>query len=377
MASEGQDFFVFVGTFTAEFTSVRGTAMGAPAAGISVFRLDGHTGKLTELQVVGDLISPSFVARHPREPFLYAVERQSRTDESTGSLTTFTIDPATGGLTSAGRLPSGGQWPSHVAVHPSGKHAYVANIASGTVASFPISAGRPGAANLILDRGTGACHAVKAEDPRSGPRTHSVAVSPGGDYALVCDMGAHRAALYRVDPATGAICEVPASTLLLTEGSGPRHAEFHPTLPFVYVSHERACELGVLRIREGQLELVEIVSSLPEGADRDGTTASDVHVHPNGRFAYVSNRRHNTIAVFALDATTGQATPVDHQDSLGEIPRIFSITPDARHLLVANQASGRVVTFALDPESGRLLDTGHAVSTPTPVSIAYFPAAGR
>src|SRR3990170_849217 len=102
---------------------------------------------MTELQVVGDLISPSFVARHPHEPVLFAVERQSAADPSTGSLTTFRIDPETGTVTLEGRVPSGGRWPSHVVVHPSGNRAYVANIAGGSVASFPISAGRPAAAD--------------------------------------------------------------------------------------------------------------------------------------------------------------------------------------------------------------------------------------
>lgn len=376
MTSES-DFYVYVGTFTAEFTSVRGTAMGDPAEGVSVFRLNGRTGELVELQTVGDLISPSFVARHPRAPVLFAVERETAADPSTGSLTVFRIDPATGELTLDGRFSTCGRWPSHVVVHPSGNRVYIANIAGGSVASFPVSGGYPAAADLVLDRRTETERATLSDDPRSGPRTHSVAVSPGGDFALVCDMGAHRVALYAADPASGRLAEEPSATIELPYGSGPRHAEFHPALPVVYVSHEQASELSALRTANGRLELVEIVSSLPAGADPARSRASDVHVHPNGRFAYVSNRWHDTIAVFELDETTGRARPVHHHDSLGEIPRIFSITPDARHMLVANQASGSIVTFKLDPDTGRLVDIGKHVKTPTPVSIGYFPAGDR
>jgi 6-phosphogluconolactonase len=373
MTSATQDFYVYVGTFTAEFTYAGGGAMGEPAEGVSVFQLDGRTGEMTELQVVGDLISPSFVARHPHEPVLFAVERQLPADPSTGSLSTFRIDPGTGSLTLEGRQPSGGRWPSHVAVHPSGERVYVANIAAGSVASFPVSGGRPAAADVVLDRRTAAERANASDDPRSGPRTHSVALSPRGDLALVCDMGAHRVALYELDPASGRIAEEASSVLALPDGSGPRHAEFHPTMPVAYLSHEHASELGVVRVVDGRLELVEIVSSLPAAADPARSRASDVHVHPNGRFAYVSNRGHDTIAVFELDSTSGRARPVRHEDSRGEIPRIFSITPDARYVLVANQASGSIVTFGLDSDSGRLVETGRTVKTPTPVSIAYFP----
>jgi 6-phosphogluconolactonase len=373
MTSGTQDFAVYVGTFTAEFTYAGGGAMGEPAEGVSVFRLDGRTGEMTELQVVGDLISPSFVARHPHEPVLFAVERESSADPSTGSLTTFRIDPCSGALTLEGRVSSGGRWPSHVAVHPSGKRAYVANIAGGSVAAFPVSDGRPAEAEVVLDRRTEAERANASADPRSGPRTHSVALSPRGDLALVCDMGAHRVALYAVDPESGRIAAVASSELALPAGSGPRHAEFHPALPVAYLSHEHASELGVVRVVDGRLELVEILSSLPAGADPARSRASDVHVHPNGRFAYVSNRGHDSIAIFELDGESGRARPVHHEHSRGEVPRIFNITPDARHVLVANQASGTIVTFGLDPDSGRLVETGCAVKTPTPVSMVYFP----
>ncbi|WP_317915637.1 lactonase family protein, partial [Clostridioides difficile] len=156
--------------------------------------------------------------------------------------TTFTIDPATGTLTLQGRLSSGGKWPSHVVVHPGGGRLYVANIAGGSVASFPLSDGRPGPADFVVDRRTDTERSLASDDPRSGPRTHSVAVSPGGDQMLVCDMGAHRVALYEADPLTGRLAASPSSTLALPDGSGPRHAEFHPSLPVVYVSHEHASE---------------------------------------------------------------------------------------------------------------------------------------
>ena len=89
-----------------------------------------------------------------------------------------------------------------------------------------------------------------------------------------------------------------------------------------------------------------------------------MQVHPSGKFLYGSNRGHDTIAIFAIDAASGRLTPVGHQATGGKTPRNFGIDPTGRYLLAANQDSGNVVVFRIDPQSGNLRPTGQVVEVP-------------
>jgi 6-phosphogluconolactonase len=155
-------------------------------------------------------------------------------------------------------------------------------------------------------------------------------------------------------------------------GAGPRHLAFHPSLPLVFVANELDSTVTTLRFdgARGALSALETRSTLPvewTGANYP----ADIHLGPSGRTLYVSNRGHNSLAMFSVADSTGalaleQVVPTD-----GDWPRNFSLDPTGRWLLVANQRSGSVVVFGRDRESGRLTPTAHRIAVPNPVCLRF------
>jgi len=357
--------FAYVGSFTPEFTGIDGEPMGAPAEGLSVFVLDGSTGAFEAVQVLGGMRSPSFVVAHPLVPTVYAVERELGPDQrDAGALSAFAID-ASGQVSLSGRQPSGGKWPCHLGVHPSGRHLYVANIASGHLAAFPVDT-----EGHVSAQDANVAHLGAGSHPRGpGPRTHSVAFSPDGDKLLVCNIGTSEVLLYTTQEKDGALSPDCAQSVRLPPGSGPRHAVFHPSLPFAYVVNELNSTVSVLEVARQGITEVGSWPTLPE--DLSGPSyASELLISGSGRFVFASNRGHDSIAVFET-TPSGDLVPCGHTPTAGSFPRAVAITPDEHLLVAANQKSGTLVSFWLDAETGSLERTGHQMATPTPVSVAF------
>jgi len=121
----------------------------------------------------------------------------------------------------------------------------------------------------------------------------------------------------------------------------------------------------------GSLKELQTVSTIPGPVP--GNSTAEIEVHPSGKFVYGSNRGHNSIVVFAVDASTGKLTHVENQPSGGKVPRSFGIDPTGKWLLAANQSSDNVVVFQIDPASGRLKPTEHTVEVGAPVAVKFIP----
>ena len=123
---------------------------------------------------------------------------------------------------------------------------------------------------------------------------------------------------------------------------------------------------------EGAYRAVQQISTLPKGfAGRND--AAEIAVHPNGKFLYASNRGHESIAIFAIDAKNGTLTFVAHVLTGGKEPRNFAIDPSGQYLLAENQLSNNVVVFKIDRATGGLTPTGQVVEVPSPVDLAFWP----
>jgi 6-phosphogluconolactonase len=165
---------------------------------------------------------------------------------------------------------------------------------------------------------------------------------------------------------------VEASDAVMAPGTGPRHLAFHPTLPLVYVTGELNSSVSVLRCDPdtAALSVMQTLPTLPAGVTGENYPA-DIHVAPDGRALYVSNRGQNSIAVFSVAAGTGMLTPLQSVSTEGNWPRNFTLDPTGRWLLVANQRSGSVVVFARDVESGRLTPTPQRIDVPSPACLRF------
>jgi 6-phosphogluconolactonase len=200
---------------------------------------------------------------------------------------------------------------------------------------------------------------------------HSIAFAPGGKYVICCDLGMDLVFVYTLDEMTGKLAL--HSQAAVEPGAGPRHFAFHPRLPILYVANELAntVSLNNWDAAAGVIQPVESWSTLPDGYDEE-TTVADIHLHPTGRYLYVSNRGHNSLAIYRVDETSGRLELVGFEPTQGAIPRNFAISPDGRFVYVANQMTNNIVCFAVDENTGKLAATGEEYAAPAPVCVQFL-----
>lgn len=154
-----------------------------------------------------------------------------------------------------------------------------------------------------------------------------------------------------------------------TPGSGPRRLQLHPNGRFLYLARETDSSVTVFEVDNGHLHEIQNISTLPAG--QQGNTTAEILIDTAGTFVYVSNRGHDTIAVFAVDAVSGRLTVVDHAPAGGRIPRNFSIDPSGNYLLTSNQIGENIVVFRIDRKTGRLAPTGQELRLANPGSMFF------
>ncbi|HEY89226.1 MAG TPA: lactonase family protein [Thermoflexia bacterium] len=331
--------------------------------GISVYEMDMTTGELTFSSLAGGVANPSFLALHPSGRFLYAVNELGQPGSAVSA---FAVDAETGALTFLNKQDAHGTAACYISVNDAGTHAYISNYSSGTAAVYPIQAdGSLDAASDVVQHAGSGPNAGR----QKGPHAHSINLAPDNRFAFVADLGIDKLMIYDLtDPGTFQ----PHPPAEIAPGSGPRHFTFHPNGQYAYLINEMGNTIIAFAYDAdaGALTELQTVPTLPADFAGDNTTA-DIHVAPSGKFLYGSNRGHNSIVVYALDAATGQLTYVAHTSTEGQTPRNFAIDPTGTFLLVANQDSDNIVVFRIDATTGQLTATGHAVTLSKPVCVKF------
>lgn len=355
---------LYVGTYTD----------GGRRDGIHLVRLDATTGSLGHQTAVDAGPNPSFLTIHPNGRTLFAVNEVTETaGKPSGALRAFAIDAASGGLTSINARSSEGAAPCYVSTDRTGRAVMVANYVAGTVALLLVreDGALTNASQVVQHVGTG-----KNVERQEHAHAHCILPHPNNRFALAADLGIDRVLVYRLDVGAGTLAHVEESDAVMAPGTGPRHLAFHPTLPLVYVAGELSSTITALRCdpSTAALALVQTTSTLP-GGYRGENYPADVHVAPDGRTVYLSNRGQNTIAVFAVEPGTGLLSPIQWVPTGGDWPRNFTLDPSGRWLLAANQRSGSIVVFARDQDDGRLVTTGQCIDVPSPVCLRFAPQA--
>jgi 6-phosphogluconolactonase len=356
------DWIMYVGTYTK-----------APSKGIYAYRFQSATGEVTPLGAAGlaaETENPSFLAVHPNQRFLYAVNEVSRYEgKDAGSVSAFAIDRATGTLTLLNRVSSRGGGACHLSLDRSGKWLFVANYGGGSVAAFPVhDDGTLGEASAFFQHEGKSVNAAR----QSGPHAHETVVSPDDRFVLAADLGLDKVFTYRLDPAKGGLAPGEPPFATIAPGSGPRHLAFRPDGKFVYVLKEMLSAVVVFRYDAGGGTLAELqtLSTLPEGFSGDNSGA-ELATHPSGKFLYASNRGDDSIAIFRVDATKGTLTSAGRVSTQGKTPRGFAIDPSGRFLVAGNQNSGTVVVFRIDQQTGGLTPTGTVLQVGSPVNVVF------
>jgi 6-phosphogluconolactonase len=356
------DNLVYIGTYTERTPNA--------SKGIYAARFDPATGRLNTPTLVAELENPSFLAVAHDRRFLYAVSEVGTADaagKKTGFVAAYAIG-AGGKLAPLNRVPSNGADPCHISVSRSGRTVAVANYSGGSTASFLVkSDGSLGAATTDQHVGHG-----PNKERQEAAHAHSANFAADDHLLLSCDLGADAVYLYRCDDAKGTIAPRRPASVHVEPGSGPRHLAVHPSARYVYVINELTSSVGVFAWNPAAATLVQrqSISTLPAGTTVANTTA-EIVAHPNGRFVYGSNRGHDSIAVFSVDARNGRLTALGHTPTGGKAPRSFAIDPSGRWLLAANQLSNDIHSFAIDPQKGTLTPTGATLAVARPVCVLF------
>jgi 6-phosphogluconolactonase len=350
-------FLVYVGTYTD----------GSKSEGIYRMELDLQTGKLSAPVVAGKTDNPSFLAIGPTGKFLYAVNETDRlgTRTGTGGISAFALDEKTGDLKLLNQEPSKGAHPCHIITDRAGKHVLVANYTGGNAIVRAIREdGRLGKVTAFVQHEGKGPNASRQEKPHA----HSINLDAKNRFAFVADLGIDKVMIYRYD--NGQLSANDPPSVALPPGSGPRHFAFHPGGKFAYVINELSSTVTAMAYDadKGALTPLQTISTLPPGY-KGSTTTAEVVVHPSGKFLYGSNRGHDSIAVFTIDAKTGKLTAAGHQCKGIKTPRNFVVDPTGKFCLVANQDGNSVLVFRVDAATGMLEPTDSRVAVPKPVCL--------
>lgn len=356
------EYFVYIGTYT-----------GPQSKGIYSSRFDTSTGKLTPIGLAAETESPSFLAIHPNRRFLYAAnEIDNYNNQKGGAVSAFAIDPNTGKLTFINKVSSRGAGPCHLVVDKTGRNVIVANYGGGSVAVLPVKQdGSLGEASAFVQ------HTGAGADPKrqSRPHAHCVALSRNNRFAIVADLGLDELVVYRFDPKRGSLTPNDPPFARVNPGAGPRHFAFHPTERYAYVINEMQSTVTAFTYdaARGAFKELQTISTLPHDFTGDNTTA-ELEVHPSGKYLYGSNRGHDSIAVFAIDAGKGTLALLADVPTQGKTPRNFGLDPTGAYLLAANQNSGNLVLFRIDPNTGKPAATGDIFEVGSPVCVKFVAA---
>ncbi|MBB31104.1 MAG: hypothetical protein CME25_19620 [Gemmatimonadetes bacterium] len=351
---------VFVGTYTDERTE-----------GIHILRMDSSTGALEAVSKVDDVRNPFFFATDSNANTLYAGccvdEFQG---EQGGSVKSFSID-ASGNLTQTSEQAAKGATPCYVSVDATDACLLVANYSSGNVAAFSISDGKLGPATQVVQHEGSSVDTGRQE----GPHVHSIVLSPDSRFAFAADLGTDEVRIYRLDPENATLTPNDPPYVSTKPGAGPRHLAFNPAGNRAYLLNELDSTIVVYDYDDdaGSLTARQTLSALPAGYKGENFCA-DIRVHPSGRLVYASNRGHDSIAVLAVDSSTGELTSLGHPSSGGAWPWNLEFDPSGTYLLSANQRSNNVVGFRIDPADGSLEQVGSVDGVPGAVCVKVLGA---
>ncbi len=354
------DQFVLVGAYTKKEGHVDGKAKG-----ISILKVDANTGALSPHTVKEGIINPSFATFSPDGNFVYAVSETGEDVGPSGTVHAFSVNPQTQELTKLNEQITHGFAPCHVNVDRERRYAFVANYVGGVAAIYPIQ--KDGSLAPASDVKKFEGKGPHAEQEASHP--HSVILSPDERFAFVPDKGVDKIWIFEIDYAQGKLNPATPAFATVHAGAGPRHLVFHTNGNFAYVINELDATITGFSYdaATGALTEIQSIGTLP--ADYKGFNAcADIHLTPDGRFLYGSNRGHNSIVIYSVDGKSGQLTLVGNEPTRGDFPRNFMITPDGHWLYVANQNSGNIVHFKIDSATGKLNFSGETL-TPTPVCL--------
>ncbi|MCY4022846.1 MAG: lactonase family protein [Anaerolineaceae bacterium] len=359
-AANRNELLLLAGSYTRQMPKAVGRGEG-----IYSCWFDTESGALRLASSCRGIADPTYLAVDAGSRRVYAIaSRADDGDGNTAAACAYMLDPVDGTLTLLNCEPVASTGACHVST--TGEHALVACYAGGSVAALPLrdDGGLLPTSSLLQHEGTTRVNPARQD----GPRAHCIVPDPSGRFFLVADLGKDEVFIYRLED--GIL--VPHSQTMSSPGDGPRHLAFHPGGLHAFVVNELSCSVTVYRFDpdEGELTRLGSLSTLPLNHMGFNTCAA-IHVDPQGRFVYASNRGHDSIAVFEFNAESESLVQRSIHASGGRTPRDFTLTPDGNWLLAAHQDSANITSFRVDSDTGALEATGQELELPAVVCLKW------
>ncbi len=346
-----------------------GTSRAKPSQGIYHCTLNTKTGKLSDPTLAAEIAGPGFLAMHPDGTHLYAVG----TLDGKPSVVAYALQKQRGkpSLKFVNAVEIGDGGAAHVAVDPTGRTILTAQYGGGSVAVFSLEKdGALGKRTQLVDH-EGGSKAVPGRQDR--PHAHWTGFSPDNRFAFVPDLGLDQVVIYKAD--VGASKIAPHGFGKVPPGGGPRHMKFHTSGKWAYVLNELDLSVTVFDYdaKAGTMTPKQTILTVPkdELAQEKFKSASEIRVHPSGRFVYSANRGHDTITAFRVDPGNGQLTVVEREHVRGATPRNFNLDPSGRWLLAAGQDSHTLACFEVNQETGALTYNRSNVFAPSAICVLF------
>lgn len=348
-----------IGTYSEPILFGTGELFCGKGKGIYLCEFDGENIEIKQMLELGN---PSYLDIDETKRKIYAVnEMKTFQGVYGGGVTEIDYDEK-GHMTVAASYPTDGADPCHVAISPDKKWLGIANFADGKVTFFRLDErGKIQPDKQVFAHIGSSVHPIR----QKGPHAHSV-IFDGMGKALVPDLGMDRLVSYicgaeRVD-------EVTEKRVSVAAGNGPRFGEFSPNHQHFYLINELGSSITHFAWNEDGMDERETIRTLPEDYTGDNI-CSDLHITPDGRYLYASNRGHDSITSFGIDEN-GRLQKLGCQSCRGKTPRNFAIDPSGKYLLVGNQDSDTISIFEIQ-ENGQLMFMSQ-IDFPTPVCIRFF-----
>lgn len=341
-----------------------GTYTTGESDGIYVYQFDTISG-YSKYKGMVKVDNPSYLAISKDEKFVYSV---TETDNATAAANAFSFDKKDGSLKLINTQLTGGGDPCYITVDKTGKHVMTANYSGGSLTVFDVEENGALTAATQLISFTG-----KGTDPQrqTKPHIHCACFSPDGRYLFADDLGTDKIHKFDVNTdASGNYLKIGTPpSFKVADGAGPRHLEFSPNGKFAYLITEMSGAVIAFNYDAINGNLTEIQSIQADTLNAKGS--ADIHVSPDGKFLYASNRLHGDgIAIFSINQADGKLTKVGYQNT-DVHPRNFVITPNGKYLLAANRDSDKIQVFLIDKTTGLLRDTFKSIELDMPVCLKF------
>jgi 6-phosphogluconolactonase len=343
-----------------------GTYSVRNSEGVYVYAFDRKKHSFELIATATGPDSPSFLDISPDGQFLYSANRQGiGTDSLSGSVSAYQIHPASGNLQLLNEASSYGLSPCHIFADES--HLYLSHYAGGSITVLSLA--KDGSIASLVDTVQHTGHG-----PHKNQQTahmHSIQTIPGTDLFLAADLGMDLLTFYQIGE--NGVQQASMAPIKTEPGTGPRHFTFSKDGQYLYVAEELSSSVSLyeLDLEQEQTRFMQRLSTLPSDYDGQNSVA-DIHLSPDGKFLYVSNRGHESLAIYQVNPNDGRLAFIGHQSVLGKTPRNFLIDPKGTFLLVANENTDEIIFFDRDLETGLLQDSGVRISVPSPVSLQWL-----